>query len=62
MLDDIVTFGKGIVRTMGYGLMITTTSQNHIPNLNRKFCKMYEDLSFLLKKWLNNAKSQTRET
>ena len=38
------------------------TAQIHISIPNRKSCKMYEDLSFLPKKWLKNAKSQTRDT
>ena len=37
-------------------------AQIHIPIPNRKSCKVYEDLSFLQKKWLRNAKSETRDT
>ena len=37
-----------------------STAQIHIPIPNRKSYKMYENLIFLLKKWLSNAKSWTR--
>ena len=49
-----------------YGRMMTrslnSTAQIHIPFQNRKSCKIYENLSFLLKKWLSNAKSRTKDT
>ena len=37
-----------------------STAQNHIPNPNRKSCKIYENLNFLQKKCPSNAKSQIR--
>ena len=35
-------------------------SQNPYPNPEKKSCKMHENLSFLQKKWLSNAKSTTK--
>ena len=47
------------------GMMISSqvsTEQIHIPIPNRKYCKTYENLSFLQKKWLSNVKSLSRDT
>ena len=49
-----------------YGRMMTRFqilySQNPYPDQEKKSWKMHENLSFLQKKWLSNAKSRTRNT
>ena len=60
LLLRLMACGHHIPRTMDTWWLNPKfpTAQNHIPNPNRKFCKMYENLSFLQKKWLGSAKSR----
>ena len=56
---------KNIKPLTDYKRMMTRSqilySQSKIGKTGKN-CKMYENLNFLLKKWLNNAKSKTRDT
>ena len=56
-MHNVTDYGRMMIR-----FQILNSPKLYIPHPDRKSCKMYENLSFLQKKWLSNAKSRTMDT